>query len=156
MLNQQQRKEEAIKRLEFLKKNGMSYAPALNCFKEGKDVPMFEYQGGPFKAVYYQLYLNGSDEEYKRIIEAKEHFEKEHDCTIYMILINHTRMGKMITMFCVTQYDDDKDELKMQWDNLKEGYALSYAYLDNDYQMYDMGDIKFEYDKLCGGIYRVG
>ncbi len=144
---------EGIKRIEYLTRNGMKFGKqVLETFKSG-GVGIFEYQNKVFKSVYYSLYLNKGQADYDEMIEAKEEFEKEYQSKVYLILINHTEMGKHISMLYVSNNNED-----WNYDNedLKEHTPYAYVFNCDIPEYSGIGRIGFEYDSLCGGIYRMG
>ena len=127
----EERKEEALKRLEYLAKNGMKFKAPIEAFKHN-EIGIFENQGSIFKAVYYNLKQNRSQKEYQEMYEKVVEFESEYNATVYLIQITHTEFGKAISMFYVSKCVN--------------------TYCGN---MHDIGSIEFAYDRTCGGIYRV-
>ena len=151
MANQLQRKEEAVKRLQFLKKKGMKFGKApIDAFKNGS-VGIFEYQNSIFRSTYYEGYMNESQEEYQEIIKAKEEFESERNCTVYLIQISHTEFGKCVSMFYVS---DTEEEWAMDNSDLNDGYTYAYVYNQTYPDYSEIGSIGFAYDGRCGGVYR--
>ena len=141
---------EGIKRIEYLTRNGMKFGKqVLETFKSG-GVGIFEYQNKVFKSVYYSLYLNKGQADYDEMIKVKEEFEKEYQSKVYLILINHTEEGKQISMLYVS---NNNEEWSYDNEDLKE--HTPYAYVFNR-DISEIGRIGFEYDSLCGGIYRMG
>lgn len=140
--------KEALKRLDILKKKGLKYyEPVINTFKNG-DIPMFENQGMPFRSVFYWLYGNKGQKPYDEIIEIKERFEKEYGAIVYMILISHTGFGTCYDFLYVSK---QRNEWKMDNEDLNEGYPISYCHSDI---CEEFGSIGIAYDNVCGGIYR--
>lgn len=145
----EERREEAVKRLEYLYSNGMGFRPAVTVFKKsGKKCGIFENLGGFSRAVYYDLYLNEGQEEYNEMIQLKEEFEKEYNATVYLIQITHTEFGRAIAMLYV---GEEKEYWQEDMEDLKQKYARAYVSCGG---MEDIGNIGFEYDRACGGIYR--
>lgn len=144
-------KEECVKRLNLLIANGMGFKEPLKAFTKKNDVGIFERQNKTFKAIYQELYLNEGDEMYDKIIEAKENFESEYDAMVYLIQITHTNFGTMASIFYVSKNEEEwENDIEM----LKEKSQYVYvANLDDKYCS-EIGEIGFDYDKLCGGIYR--
>lgn len=149
MTTLEEKKIEGLKRLNYMVQRGMEFKKPIELFKRDK-VGIFENLGGFSRAVFYDLYLNESDEEYKEMIEAKEQFEKEYNALVYLIQISHTGFGKCVSMFYVC---DQKEEWEMDWDDLKNNIACVNVY-NQTYQESEIGSIGFAYDGLCGGIYR--
>lgn len=152
MVNIQLQKEEALKRLEILKQNGLKYSPAIKCFKDGKDIGIFENQGGPMKSVFYWLYGNtGDDDFYDQLAKKVKIFEAEENSIVYLILVSHTIFGAVCSFLYVS---DSPNEWEMDQQDLKEGYPFVYVYnMDEDcYSAF--GSIGYAADPICGGIYR--
>lgn len=151
MTTLEERKEEALKRLEILKANGMNYAEPIKAFKKGS-VGIFENLGRTARAIYYDLYLNkGNNDRYDRIIEYKEDFEKKRNCTVYLILISHTEFGDLASMFYVSEA---KEEWKYDIQDLESGYTYSEVFNMTDEDCSEGGSIGFSYDAMYGGLYR--
>ncbi len=150
-INVEVKREEAIKRLEILKSKGLKYLPAIKCFKEGKDIGLFENQGF-MKSVYYQVKLNTGDKGfYDKLYFKIQEFEKEYNGLVYLVLVSHCSSGTLCDFFYVgdnkTQWEDDRNDLL-------DGYTCAYSYnMDNDL-FSEIGEIGFKADPLCGGIYR--
>lgn len=152
MINIELKKEEAIKRLEILKTKGLKYLPAINCFKDGKDIGLFENQGGFMKSVYYQVKLNTGDNGfYDKLYSKIQKFEKLYNSLVYLILVSHSPFETLCDFFfvsnCKTEWGDDRDDL---WN----GYAFVYSYNMDDDLCSEFRMIEFKADSICGGIYR--
>lgn len=150
-MNRELQLKEAIKRLDFMKERGLSYTPAINVFKRGDDVPVFEDQGRGFDAVFYCLKLNaGDDGMFDKMNEIYKRLEAEGS-VVYLVQVSHTEFGTVASFFYVS---DSPEEWKMDWDDLKENCSCTYsANLDiEEYSEY--GTIAFAYSKMCGGIVR--
>lgn len=150
-MNREVQITEAIKRLEFMKERGLSHTPAVNVFKRGMDVPVFENQGKLFDAVFYCLKLNAGDNgKFDKMNEIYRRLESEGS-VVYLVQVTHTKFGIAASFFYVS---DSPEEWGMDWDDLKEGYSCCYvSYLDMpEYSEY--GSIGFTYSKSCGGIVR--
>lgn len=141
---------EAIKRLEYLQSHGMSYEPAVNVFKRGEDIAIFERQNNLFDAVFYCLKLNAGDNGmYDKLLKIYEELEADGD-VVYLIQISHTEFGTCASFFYVS---DTEGEWELDLADLKENYSCCYvANLDDDSSEY--GTIEFKYSKACGGIVR--
>ena len=150
-INIEVKREEAIKRLEILKSKGLKYLPAIKCFRDGKDIGLFENQGF-MKSVYYQVKLNTGDNGfYDKLYSKIQDFEKLYNSLVYLILVSHCSSGTLCDFFCVgddkTQWEDDRNDLL-------DGYTCAYSYnMDNDL-FSEIGEIEFKADPVCGGIYR--
>ena len=107
MVNIQLQKEEALKRLEILKQKGLKYSPAIKCFKDGKDIGIFENQRGPMKSVFYWLYGNtGDDDFYDQLAKKVKTFEAEENSIVYLILVSHTVFGTVCSFLYVSDSPD--------------------------------------------------
>lgn len=144
----EERKEEALKRLEYLAKNGMKFKAPIEAFKHN-EIGIFENQGSIFKAIYYNLKQNRSQKEYQEMYEKVIEFESKYNATVYLIQITHTEFGKAISMFYVSNH---KEEWNYDWEDFKENLQCVNTYCGG---MHDIGSIEFAYDRTCGGIYRV-
>ena len=140
--------EEASKRISLLKQSGMAFGGQVRKVFEKGSIPVFENQGGPFKAVFYDTMLNVGQEPYDTIINVVKELEHDYGGLAYLVLISHTTFGTCIDCLFVGKY---KDEWEQEINDLKEGYTLSYC-ANGD--IAEFGDIGFKYDRLGGGIYR--
>ena len=143
---------EAIKRLEYLQSHGMSYEPAVNVFKRGEDIAIFERQNNLFDAVFYCLKLNAGDNGmYDKLLKTYEHLEADGN-VVYLIQISHTEFGTCASLFYV---GNEEDEWEMDWDDLKNNIQLVYVENLDDPLGSEFGNIGFRYSKTCGGIVRI-
>ena len=149
MTTKEERKIEGMKRLQYLASKGMTFKKPIIAFKNNK-VGIFENQGSFARAVYYDLYLNRGQEDYDKMIKAKEEFEEEYNATVYLMQVSHTEFGKQVSMFYV---GNNKEEWKMDWDDFNYNCACCNVY-ELDYDNNEVGSIGFEFDKVFGGIYR--
>lgn len=140
--------EEAIKRINLLKQNGMALGGQVRKVFEKGSIPIFENQGGPFKAVFYDAMLNSGQEPYDTIINAVRELEQDYGGLAYLVLISHTTFGTCIDCVFVGKYTE---EWEQEVADLKQGYTLSYC-VNGD--IAEFGSIGFKYDRLGGGIYR--
>ena len=145
-------KEEALARLAILKEKGMTYSPAIRCFREGRDIGIFENQGGIARAVYYELNLNTGDEGFYDKLKAEvERFEKDSGGMVYLITVSHTMFGTLCDFFYVSQ---EKGRWASDRKDLKNGLSLVYCYNMDDDMCSEFGSIAFDVDRMFGGIYR--
>ena len=152
MINVELKKEEAIKRLEILKTKGLKYLPAINCFKDGKDIGLFENQGNFMKSVFYKIKLNTGDNDfYDNLYQKIQEFEKEYKAVVYLVIESHTSFGTLCDFFYVSDHQDEWEDDKQE---LKEGYSYVYCYNMDDDLCSEIGEIAFKADPMCGGIYR--
>ena len=149
MTTLEERKEEALKRLNFLHKKGMKLTEPIKWFDKG-EIAIFEYQNRIFNSIQYGLYMNKNQERYARMIKQKEEFEKERNCTVYLILVRHTEFGEQATMFYVSNC---KAEWKEDFEDLQNKSPICYVANEDD-MCNESGSILFEYSSNCGGIYR--
>lgn len=150
-INVEVKREEAIKRLEILKSKGLKYLPAIKCFKDGKDIGLFENQGF-MKSVYYQVKLNTGDKGfYDKLYSKIQDFEKLYNSLVYLVLVSHSSFGTLCDFFYVsdhkTEWGDDRNDLL-------DGYTYAYSYNMDDDLCSEIGEIAFKADPMCGGIYR--
>ena len=150
-MNRELQVAEAIKRLDFMKEKGLSYTPAINVFKRGEDVPVFERQDKFFDAIFYCLKLNAGDNGmFDKMNEIYKKLEAEGS-VVYLVQVSHAEFGTLASFFYVS---DTPEEWKMDWDDLKENCSCCYvANLDDD-DCSEYGSIEFTYSKACGGIVR--
>ena len=151
-INKEALKAEALARLAILKKKGMTYSPAIKCFKEDRDIGIFENQGGFAKSVYYELNLNTGDEGFYDALKAEvTRFEKDTEGMVYLILVSHTGFGTLCDLFYVSQ---QKSEWKYDREDLEAGYSLVYCYNMEDDMCSEFGSISYASCPSFGGIYR--
>lgn len=149
----EQRREEALKRLNFLKQNGMTYAAPIRAFRDKGDIGIFENQGGFAKAVYYEMRLNSGDgDRYDEMCKAVEEYEAEENATVYLILVNHTPYGEVWSFLHVSDYPDSWED---DMNDLKDGYVCVRAHNRENPLFSDTGDVGFAYSPAYGGIYRI-
>lgn len=147
----EEKREEALRRLAILKEKGLEYTAPIRCFKNGTDIGMFENQGGPFKSIYYQLYLNEGQEPYDSLISEVKKFEEKEKAIVYLILCSHTVFGDLYDFFFV---ENDKKQWNRSQKDLRSQYPSVYCYNMDTPAFSEKGSIYFEYDHACGGIYR--
>ena len=151
MATVEEKREEAIQRLEILKGLGMSYTAPLRAFKAGEDVGIFENMGQGVEAVYYALNLNTGDGGfYDNLKAAVDNFEKEHNALVYLILVTHTVYGDLCDMFYV---GNDKKKWSRDRADLQKGLSCIYCYNLDEPMFSEIGTVAFEYSKRYGGIY---
>ena len=151
MTNIELKREEAIKRLGILKTKGLRYLPAIKCFKDGKDIGLFENQGF-MKSVYYQVKLNTGDKGfYDQLYSKIQEFEKEYCGLVYLVLVSHCSFGTVCDFFYVSDYETEWEDDR---NDLLDGYTFVYSYNMDDDLCSECGEIRFKADLMCGGIYR--
>ena len=150
-INIEVKREEAIKRLEILRSKGLKYLPAIECFKAGKDIGLFENQGF-MKSVYYQVKLNTGDKSfYDQLYSKIQEFEKEYCGLVYLVLVSHCSFGTVCDFFYVSDYETEWEDDR---NDLLDGYTFVYSYNMDDDLCSECGEIAFKADPMCGGIYR--
>lgn len=148
MTTLEERKQEALKRLNFLHKKGMKLTEPIKWFEKG-EIAIFEYQNRIFNSIQYGLYMNKSQEDYQKMIKVKEQLESKNR-TVYLILVNNTEFGKQASYFYVS---NEKNEWEYDFEDL--GYKQPICYVANlNHNDGEFGGIEFEYSPNCGGIYR--
>ena len=151
-ISMEEKKQEALKRLEILKKNGMTYGAPIRQFRDEGEIGIFEDQGGFAKAVYYGLYMNTGDGDfYDDLAEKVKEFQEKHECLVYLILVNHTGIGDLCSFFYVS---DQPEEWDYDIDDLENGYQCVYCYNRDDDMFSEFGSIAFEAVPAFGGICR--
>ena len=151
MVTVEEKREEAVKRLEILKGLGMSYTAPLRAFKAGEDVGIFENMGQGAEAVYYALNLNTGDGGfYDNLKAAVDEFEKEHNALVYLILVAHTVYGDLCDMFYVS---NNKKEWSRDRANLQKKRSYIYCHNLSEPMFSESGTVAFEFSKRYGGIY---
>ena len=148
----EEKRQEALERLEILKKKGMTYTAPIRHFKNGDEIGIFENQGGGARAVYYGLRMNQGDGDfYDKLGGFVDEFEKKNDAVVYLIQVSHLTFGTMCSLFYVS---DHKNEWKADRKDLEEGYPMVYVYNMDDEFCSEAGTIGYAADPLFGGIYR--
>lgn len=148
----EEKREEALKRLSILQEKGLEYKAPIHCFKKGTDIGMFENQGGMFKSVYYQIYLNEGEEPYDSLIAEIKKFEEKEQAMVYLILCTHTVFGDLYDFFFV---ENDKKKWAKAQKELRNQCPYIYCYNMDTPAFSEKGPIYFEYDHACGGIYAI-
>lgn len=152
-MTKEELREEAIYRMELIERQyGKLYGRALQMTKSGKDVPMYENHGGVMKAIQYNLYMNADEEDFAKVIKAKEEFEARHNSLVYLITMSPMWFGICYNMFYVS---DTKEEWGYDREDLESGSTYAYVYNMDDDTCSEIGRIGFAYDPLCKGVYRV-
>lgn len=151
-ISMEEKKQEALKRLGILKKFGMSYGAPIRQFRDDGEIGIFENQGGFAKAVYYGLYMNTGDGEfYDKLAEEVKKIQEKHDLLVYLILVDHTNVGTICSLFYVS---DQKEEWGYDIDDLENGCQCVYGYNMDIEDYSEFGSIAFEAVPAFGGICR--
>lgn len=129
----EERKSEAIKRMEALKLD----KTCINAFKKG-NVWMSETK---FGALYE---IND-----KNVIQKIKDFEKEHDCTVYHCIHNYLEFGECYSFLYVSNYED---EWESDNEDLKEGYPIVYVWNVDEEDFSEFGSIGIK--SVFGGLVR--
>ena len=131
---------------------GLKYKPAITCFTDKNDIPLFENFGGVQKSIFYQVKLNTGDNGfYDKLYSKIQEFEKRYNGLVYLVLVSHTVFGTLCDFFYVS---DERHEWADDTEDLKEGYQYVYCYNMDDDMCSEIGEIGFKDDPVCGGIYR--
>ena len=130
----EERKNEAIKRMEALKLD----KTCINAFKKGKPW-MSESRYGSL----YEI----NDKEVKDKIKK---FENEYNATVYHLIHNLTEFGELYSIFYVSTNEEEWEQDKQ---DLKEGYAFVYVYNKDDEFCSEFGSIGFK--RNIGGLVRI-
>ena len=88
-----------------------------------------------------------SDEQ-KKVVEE---FEAEHNALVYFIVSSFTEFGKLDSLLYVSDYEE---EWKMDRDDIKDGYPMTYVHNYDDPWCSEFGRIAVK--KMAGGLVRVG
>lgn len=132
-VSRETKKEEAIKRM---KKIGI-ISDAIRQFKNDDVIMVSEPPcGGLF-------WLN--DEEKKMVSE----FEKEHNALVYLVVRAFTNFGKMDSLFYISDY---QEEWEMDWEDLNDGYTMTYTVNHDAPDCSEFGSIAFR--SVYGGVIR--
>ena len=136
-------KQEALKRLEILKENGL-LKNVVDDFKKN-DLIYYSEQTKMGGILYYCTQSNGADK-YVKIIEE---FEKEHNAIVYHAIHIFTEFGELLNLLYVSSYDEEYEQDKQ---DLKENYVFSYVINLDDEIFSEFGSIGYEIKS--GGLIR--
>lgn len=114
----EERKAEALKRLERLEAMGL-HPNVRREFEDGvlNYSDRVSFCGAPMGALYW---LAGE----KRFAEAVAEFEDEYACTAYHATHEHTEFGELLTVFYV---GENKEEWELDWEDLDVQHACCYV-----------------------------
>ena len=76
-------------------------------------------------------------------------FEEEWNALVYLVVRSYTEMGVLDSYFYVS---DHKDEWDMDYDDLADGYAMTYVYNNDEPAFSEFGSIGWR--EAGGGIVR--
>ena len=128
--------QEAIQRMEYLD----LHPDAIASFKEEGRIPL----------------SLGSDEELYGIrrnnVDRIADFEIEHNALVYYVIFTPTTIGDMESYLFVSDY---QEEWESDWDDIHEGYALSWVNNLTYPECSEFGTISFERTD-AGTLRRVG
>lgn len=139
-VSRENKKEEAIKRM---KKMGIFDETIVQFMNDdlvsiSEPTPMF---GITIGALYWL------DDDQKRIVK---NFEEEYDALVYLVVRSYTNIGKMDSLFYVSEH---KDEWFIDNADLDENYACVYVV---NYDMPDCSEFgTIAWKEASGGILRV-
>ena len=135
-MNQQARKEQAIKYLQQLD----IYKPYIDGFKKEDQVCVFEHFAGFWVYQYPE-------------IEAKmKAIEKEFDCTVYAITHEFMQFGECYSFLFVSKYKEEWNTLVRSNKNTHSAFA--YVWNKSDDWCSELGDVSVK--SGLGGITRIG
>lgn len=132
----EQKLQEAISRMEYLELN----PEAITKFKEEGVVP---------------LSLGSDDTVYgirRNSVDRLDSFEKKHHALIYYVIFTTTTFGDMESYLFVSDYEE---EWKAEWDDIHEGYSMTWTENLTHPNCSEFGSISFVRTKN-GGLRRVG
>ena len=119
----EERKNEAIKRMEALKLD----KTCINAFKKGK--PWMS------ESRYGSLY----EINYKEVKDKIKKFENEHNATVYHLIHNYTEFGELYSFLYVSNNEEEWED-----DNadIRDGYAFAYVWNVDEEDFSEFGSIR--------------
>lgn len=127
---------EAISRMEYLELN----PDAILKFKDEGTIP---------------LSLGPDDEIYgirRSSVDRLTHFEEKHHALVYYVIFIATTFGDMESYLFVSDYEE---EWESDWDDIHEGYAMTWTENLTHPSCSEFGSISFTRTKN-GGLRRIG
>ena len=134
MVSQEERKQEAIKRMEAL---GL-HKDCINAFKNKNEVWVSEWMGTLFDMSQRQ-----------KMLKQIEEISKKYNLLVYHIIFTPTEIGDMLSLLYVSE---EKDEWKLDWDDMKYNEVMCYVINLSDDILSEFGRIA--YKKANGGLIR--
>lgn len=128
--------QEAIRRMEYLE----IHQDAIKAFKDENKVP---------------LSLSSDPELYgvrRNSVDRIADFEKQHNALVYYVIFTPTSIGDMESYLFVSDY---QEEWESDWDDIHEGYALSWVNNLTYLECSEFGTISFIKTE-AGTLRRVG
>ena len=135
-VSRENKKTEAIKRMEML---GL-FKPCIKVFDKHDEVQLSEPMGG--------LYEFSQNEE---LTTKVKEFEEEHNALVYHVIHSYTQFGELYSFLYVSDYEE---EWEMDYEDIKDGYVISYVWNKSDEWCSEIGGIAVK--ELWGGLVRVG
>lgn len=133
-ISREKKKAEAIKRMKMM-------GVIDDAIKQFEKDDMIMSSEPPLGALYWV-----SDEEKKMIKEI----EDKYDLLVYMAVKSYTEVGKMDSLLCVTDYEE---EWEMDREGIKDGYVFCYVVNHDIPEFSEFGSIVIE--PRFGGLVRV-
>lgn len=104
---------------------------------------------------YVTVCFTGLDCMYKLdLSETKEvpELESKYNCLVYLAIYVETGLGKMVSYFYVSDYPEEWPD---DYNDLKDGYAMTYTYNDTYPICSEFGSIAFK-KQDSGSLWRIG
>ena len=104
---------------------------------------------------YVTVCFTGLDQMYKLdLSETKDviDLEAKHNCLVYLAIYVETDFGKMVSYFYVSDYEEEWED---DYNDLKDGYAITYTYNDTYPTCSEFGSIAFK-KQQSGSLWRIG
>lgn len=143
-MTREELKEEAIKRLEIMKSQGLSPNVVRSFLK--KDLVYMSEFNGFCGALFWFNDLGGAKHEWIKLVNE---FEEEHDALVYHITHEVTSFGELLDLFFVSKYDEEWSRDKS---DLYEKYSHVYVINLTIPEYSEFGGIT--YRALGGGLVR--
>lgn len=137
-------KQEAIKRLKMLEEQYLLHKNVLREFEEDETIYYSENLGGAFAGTLYWL----SNQE--RYVKFVREIERKTQIYVYHCILNHTKLGDMLTMLYVSSY---KEEWELEQEELKSGFVMAYIKNLEDNSCSEFGGIEIR--GVNGGLERI-
>lgn len=130
------KKTEAIKRM---RKLGL-FKPCVDTFKHYDEVQVSEID-----------FMCSAMTSNKELTAKVKEFENEYNALVYHVIRTSTQFGELYNFLYVSDYEE---EWKMDNEDIKDNYTMSYVWNKTDKWCSEFGTIKVK--QRCGGLVRVG
>lgn len=151
MANYEMRKQEAIKRLEYLNEKGLMYDVVAKFKKKESEL----YYSDRFMGYGSLFFFNDEGSFPTEWLDYVKEFEEEYNATVYHLTHEKFKTSFGDVMECLDMFyvSNNEDEWEYDWEDLRDG--LVYANVVNlTNNIKEIGSIAF--DVSGGGLIRIG